>query len=141
MACRVMHGEVHVETRSRFETVDLTRTIEDWLREKGAANGVLTIYIPHTTAAIAVNEAESGLLSDILDLLKELTRPGGGWRHNRIDNNAHAHLGNILVGPSVSVPVRKGRLLLGTWQSVLFIEMDGPRRRRVLLTFVGEVEE
>ncbi|MCE4625474.1 MAG: secondary thiamine-phosphate synthase enzyme YjbQ [Desulfurococcales archaeon] len=141
MGCKVVHGEVGVTSRERFEVVVINREVEAWLRSIRAVDGILTVYVPHTTAAIAVNEAESGLMQDILDILKETTKPGWGWKHNRIDNNAHAHLGNILVGPSVVIPVKSGAMRLGTWQSIMFIEMDGPRRRRVLLTFTGEVEE
>ncbi len=135
---KVEHGSIEVSTSERFEIVDITREVVGWLRSIKASNGVLTVFVPHTTATVAVNERESGLLQDILDLLKSLTNPGGPWRHNRIDNNAHAHLSNVLVGHSACIPVRDGRLLLGTWQSILFIELDGPRRRRVLLTYIGE---
>ena len=141
MACRVVHGEIGVTSRERFEIIPITREVQAWIGSIRARDGVVTVFVPHTTAAIAVNEAERGLMDDILDLLREVTRPGWSWRHNRIDNNAHAHLGNILVGPSISIPVRSGRIRLGTWQSIMFIEMDGPRRRRVLLTFVGDLEE
>ena len=137
-ACRVLHGAVSVETRRRFETIDITGRVAEWLGRMGAWSGVLTVFVPHTTAAVAVNEAEPGLMEDILELLRELTRPGAAWRHNRIDNNAHAHLGNVLVGHSATIPVIDGELALGTWQRIMFIEMDGPRRRRVRLVFTGE---
>lgn len=139
MAVSVVHGVIRVETSSRFEVVDITGRVSEWLRSVGGRSGVLTAFVPHTTAAIAVNEAEPGLMEDIIELLRGLTRPGAPWRHNRIDNNAHAHLGNVIVGHSAVVPVRDGSLDLGTWQRILFIEMDGPRRRRVRLVFTGEI--
>ena len=135
--CSIASGEIGVETRRRFELVDVTGRVEDWLSAHGARDGVLTVFVPHTTAAILINEAEPGLMEDILSLMRELTRPGAGWMHNRIDNNAHAHLGNVLVGPSVSIPVAGGRPRLGTWQRIMLLEMDGPRRRRLVLTFIG----
>jgi secondary thiamine-phosphate synthase enzyme len=135
--CKIVHGEVPIRTNKRFQVLNVTSEVEDWLSRIGARDGILVVYCPHTTAAVAVNEAEGGLLQDIVKLLEDLTKPGGPWMHNRIDSNAHAHLGNILVGSSASIPVRNGRLLTGTWQSVLFIEMDGPRSRRLRLTFVG----
>ena len=139
MTVGVRRGTITVETRSRFDIVNVTGRVASWLAEAGGEEGILNIHVPHTTAAIMINEAESGLLNDIISLMRELTRPGYGWQHNRIDNNAHAHLGNVLVGPGVTVPVGGGRLLLGTWQSILLLEMDGPRRRRLILTFIGEV--
>ena len=84
-----------------------------------------------------MNEAEPGLLEDILDYLSGLTRPGGPWRHNRIDDNAHAHLGQATIGHHASIPLGGGRLLLGTWQRILLVEMDGPRTRRLIVTVLG----
>jgi len=112
--------------------------IENWLRESNVGNGLLLVYTPHTTAALAINEYESGLRQDILEMLKSLTKPDAHWRHNLIDNNAHAHLANVIVGGDKIVPVENGKLTLGTWQRLLFIELDGPRRREVRLVYVGE---
>ncbi|MEB3844845.1 MAG: secondary thiamine-phosphate synthase enzyme YjbQ [Desulfurococcales archaeon] len=136
---RVAHGRIRVVTNERFETLDITGRVQGWLESINGRSGIVTVYVPHTTATIAVNEAEPGLLNDIVDLLKQLTMPGSTrWKHNRIDNNAHAHLSNILVGHSAVIPVMDGRLVLGTWQRIIFIEMDGPRNRSVHLTFIGE---
>lgn len=90
--------------------------------------------------AVAINESESGLREDIIGLLVELSKPNAFWKHNLIDHNAHAHLSNVLVGGERVVPVINGRLALGTWQRIMVIEMDGPRSRRLLLTFIGETE-
>ncbi len=140
MTCQVLQEEISLKTHKRLEVIDLTPTIKSWVSKHSADRGILSIYVPHTTAAIAVNEAESGLLDDILALLSELTKPDSPrWKHNIIDNNAHAHLSNILVGHSATIPVAGGALVLGTWQRILFIELDGPRDRRVFLTFIGEV--
>ncbi len=135
---RFMHGRIPVETASRFQTINVTSKIANWLKEINAHNGILVVYSPHTTATVTVNEAESGLMDDILEVLKQLTYYGKQWKHNRIDNNAHAHLGSILVGNSIIIPVVEGRMELGTWQQVLFIEMDGPRRRTLRLYYLGE---
>ncbi len=134
---RVVRGEVSVETRRRIEVVDVTGQVESWLRRVGAGEGILVVRVPHTTAAVTVNEAEPGLLEDIARLVEELFRPGGDWLHNRIDNNAHAHLAASLIGDSRVVPVESGRLALGTWQRILLVEGDGPRRRRLQLVYIG----
>lgn len=94
------------------------------------AEGTCTVFVRHTTAGVAVNEAESRLLSDVESFLADLV-PDGGWAHDRIDDNADSHLRALLLGPSVTLPVSDGRLDLGTWQSVLLVECDGPRTRTV----------
>ncbi len=134
---RVESTSISVPTSSRFQLVDVTVRIQEWLSTVNAGDGMLLVYSPHTTAGVIVNEAEPGLMEDILDLLREITRPGGGWRHNRIDDNAHAHLAQVLVGNSRVIPVARGSLVLGTWQRVMLLEMDGPRSRRLNLVYIG----
>ena len=84
------------------------------------------IFTKHTTTGIIINENEAGLKSDILTLLNELIPKGKGYLHDRIDNNAHAHLRAVVLGSSVTIPIKRGALALGTWQSILFVECDGP---------------
>ncbi len=128
---------INVNTRSRFDLVDVTSEIAGWISSLKASKGILVVYSPHTTAGIIINEAEPNLVEDIISLLKELTRPGRPWKHNTIDVNAHAHLGQILVGNSRVIPVEDSKLALGTWQRIMLVEMDGPRRRRLHLLFIG----
>jgi len=135
---RVVQGMLEARSRSRFDIVDVTGEVEKWLAQIKAGNGVLVVYTPHTTAALAINEREEGLLDDIVELLKELTKPERRWKHNLVDDNAHAHLGNVIVGGDKVIPVSDGRLALGTWQRLLLLELDGPRVRRINLVYVGE---
>jgi len=136
---RVFFKEIVFSTSSRFEIVDLTSQVERVVRESGVRNGVCVVHAPHATAAIVLNEHETGLLHDIIRFIKELFRPGGDWRHNIIDDNAHAHLASAVIGSTRIIPVRDGELVRGTWQNVLFIEMDGPRSyRRVVVEVMGE---
>jgi secondary thiamine-phosphate synthase enzyme len=135
---RVVQGVLEARSRSRFDIVDVTGEVERWLAQIKAGNGVLVVYTPHTTAALAINEREEGLLEDIVELLKELTKPERRWKHNLVDDNAHAHLGNVIVGGDKVIPVSDGRLALGTWQRLLLLELDGPRVRRINLVYVGE---
>ncbi len=137
MELRILHGEIRVSTRRRIEAVDVTREVERWLSEVGAGDGILVVRVPHTTAAVTINEAEPGLLEDIVRVIEEYFRPGGDWMHNRIDNNAHAHLAASFMGDSRVIPVRGGRPALGTWQRILLVEGDGPRSRRIQLTYIG----
>ncbi|MEF8780650.1 MAG: secondary thiamine-phosphate synthase enzyme YjbQ [Haloferacaceae archaeon] len=107
---------------------DVTDRVEGVL--PADADGVATVFVRHTTAGVVVNEPESGLLGDVESFLSELV-PDEGWSHDRIDDNADAHLRAMLLGESVTVPVRDGELALGTWQAVLLVECDGPRSRTV----------
>ena len=119
-----------VETRRRSEIVDITDEVRRRVRESGVNSGIALIYTPHTTSGLIINEAESGLIEDIVEALDEIV-PKISFRHNRIDNNADAHIKASIVGNSVIVPVENSDLVLGTWQRILFIEFDGPRRRKV----------
>jgi len=135
---RFYFEEIEVASSGRFDTIDVTGKVEGVVRRSGIVNGVVLLYVPHTTAALIVNEAEEGLLEDFIEFFRELTRPGYPWRHNRIDNNAHAHLASALLGPSLLLPVREGGLVRGTWQSIIFLEFDGPRRRRIIVEVFGD---
>jgi len=117
---------ISISTSERLEVRDITDEIDTELPSD--ANGTVTIFLRHTTAGITVNEAESRLLGDFADALDSLV-PDGGWAHDEIDDNADSHVRAMLVGPSVTIPVSNGQLDLGTWQSILLVECDGPRTR------------
>lgn len=135
---KFLEGAIKVYTKSSFEVVDVTGHVEKWVEANNLKNGILLAYIPHTTAALAVNENEAGLKEDIISFLKELTKPEKDWKHNMVDVNAHAHLANIIVGNDRMIPIVKGKPALGTWQRILLIELDGPRERTVKLVYIGE---
>ncbi len=130
--------EFHVSTRPGMNVVDITSRVEEAVARSSVRNGVCLVFVPHATAAIIANEAEPGLIEDYIDLIHELFKPGGPWRHNRIDNNAHAHLASAVIGPSRIFPVINGRLVRGTWQNIMLVELDGPRHRRVIVEVIGE---
>ncbi|NEU56335.1 secondary thiamine-phosphate synthase enzyme YjbQ [Halorussus sp. MSC15.2] len=119
-----------VETDERTEVVDVTDRVAEAVPDD-VGSGLCTVFVRHTTAGVVVQEAESGLLDDIAAFATELAPSDGDYRHDRIDDNADAHLRATVLGESVSVPIEDGELALGTWQSVLFVECDGPRTRRV----------
>jgi len=125
---------VSIETHDRSEVLDVTDAVTEALPER--ANGVATVFVQHTTAGVTVNEAESRLLGDLAAALEQLV-PDTGWAHDEIDDNADGHIRALLVGPSVTVPVSDGRLDLGTWQSVLLVECDGPRTRELQIEVIG----
>ena len=126
-----------VETRERTEVVDVTGLVEGAVRTSGVREGVAVVQTSHTTTAVVINEREGRLMQDLLDWAARMAPDGAGYRHDGTDGNAHAHLRGIMMGASVSVPVTEGRLALGTWQSVLFVELDGPRSRRLHIQVLG----
>ena len=122
-----------VGTRSRTEMTDITRQVAECVRRAGVREGLCTVWIPHTTAGVTVNEgADPSVRRDVLDALNRLVPFEAGYRHT--EGNSAAHIKSSLVGASLSIPVVNGSLLLGTWQSVFFCEFDGPRRRKVHVT-------
>ncbi|MEM2244762.1 MAG: secondary thiamine-phosphate synthase enzyme YjbQ [Archaeoglobaceae archaeon] len=118
---------IEVKTRQRTEIVDITEEVEKLLEGEGVA----LVFTPHTTASIILNEAEGRLLEDIVSTMDKIVPRNSNYRHNEIDNNADAHIKASLLGNSVILPFRDGKLQLGTWQRVLFVEFDGPRTRKV----------
>jgi secondary thiamine-phosphate synthase enzyme len=120
--------EFTVRTDDRVQVVDVTEQVADALPTD--ADGLATVFVSHTTAGVVLNEAESRLLGDVERFVATLA-PEDGWAHDELDGNADAHLRSMLLGRDVTIPVRDGRPALGTWQSVLFVECDGPRDRTI----------
>lgn len=126
--------ELRIHTSAKREMVDLTARVADIVRQSGVADGLCNVYVPHATAAIVVNENDDpNVCVDVLDALDRLI-PDGVWRHDRVDGNAAAHIQATILGPGETLPVHQGRLVLGTWQAVMLVELDGPRSRRVVVT-------
>ena len=121
--------EFAIETSDRLTAVDVTTDIESII-PGSLESGICVCTVQHTTAALIVQEAEPRLLEDLESFLADVV-PDTGWAHDQLDGNADAHLRAALLGPSVTVPVSDGELALGTWQSILLVECDGPRRRSV----------
>jgi len=125
---------LNVPTRQRMEFIDITGRIRETIRENGWSSGLLTVYCPHTTAAITINEnADPSVQADIVNTLAKLVPDRGAYRH--MEGNSDAHIKASLVGPSEQVIVHAGELVLGTWQGIFFCEFDGPRQRRVHVHF------
>lgn len=124
-----------LKTRSRAEMVDITAQIQGAVAEASMRDGICVVYVPHTTAAVTINEgADPSVCFDILKRLKELVPEGAGYRH--AEGNSDSHIKAALVGSSVTVIVEDGHLVLGTWQKVFFCEFDGPRTRTVMLKMI-----
>ena len=125
-----------LNTNKNFEIIDITSKIND---EINIGEGIVNIFSKHSTSAIVVNENENGLLEDLELMLNDLVSDKYSWKHDLIDNNARSHLKSFLLSSSETIPISDGKLDLGTWQSVFFIELDGPRKNRTVnLTFISD---
>jgi len=129
---------IELDSGKAVEVMDITDSVNEALRESGVVKGICLVYTIHTTTGLTVNEADTALIKDILSLLERLAPQSAGYLHDRSDGNAHAHLRATLLGSSVVIPVEQNRLVLGTWQRILFFELDGPRRRRVYVKAVSD---
>ncbi|MCZ7393189.1 MAG: secondary thiamine-phosphate synthase enzyme YjbQ [Candidatus Methanoperedens sp.] len=126
-----------IKTTARTELIEITDRVRAIVKESGAKDGICVISTRHTTSGIIVNENERGLRSDILAMLETLVPENRNYAHNQIDNNADSHLRAVLLGNSEIIPVEDGHLILGTWQSIFFVELDGPRNRSVNVKIIG----
>ena len=126
--------EIGLKTSKRSEMIDITQMVEEELRTADLREGMAVVYVPHTTAGITINEnADPSVRSDIQETLSRLVPYGAGYSH--LEGNADSHIKASLMGSSVTVIVEGGKLRLGTWQGIFFCEFDGPRSRRVWLSF------
>lgn len=139
----VHHREFVVETRGHGHVVDLSSEIDRWLAELGGCDGILSVFVPGSTAAVTTIEYEEGALRDLHEALETIAPSEGEYHHDRRwgDGNGFSHLRAALLGPSLTVPVAAGSSIRGTWQQVVVVDCDNrPRRRRVVLSFIGESE-
>jgi len=131
-----MIHRLEIATGSRAQMVDVTGEVQRAISESGVQEGFCHIYVPHTTAGIAINEnADPSVAQDILAVLEKIAPRGGSYRH--LEGNADSHVKASIVGSSETVLIEGGRLVLGTWQGLFLCEFDGPRRRRLLVKVVG----
>ncbi len=138
MSCKVFIKELEFSTEDKFQVIPITSEVASAVRESGIKDGYVLVFAPHATAAVILNEYEPRIASDYVEWIKKCIPPNHNWRHNEIDNNAHAHIASALIGPSRILPVREGEILRGTWQEILFLELDGPRaRRKILIQVMG----
>ena len=139
----IISKSLKISSSSNFQIMDITRDVVAVLneinKENKMDNGIVNIFTKHSTSAIRVNENEKGLLLDFEKALKDIVKEKDNYKHDFIDNNAASHIRAFLLGSSETIPIVDGRLDLGTWQSIFFVELDGPRSNRIVeLTFIGE---
>lgn len=126
--------ELKIHTSKKCEVIDITQKVAEVVKAANVDDGLCCVFVPHVTAAVVINENDDMQIGlDLLDALDKLV-PEGGWRHDKVDSNGAAHLKASILGPSETIPIQKGRLAFGTWQAILFVELDGPRDRKVIVT-------
>jgi len=128
-----------INTDKRRDYINITPTVDEVLIKSGIKEGMVLVSAMHITAAVYVNDAESGIISDIDEMLEQIAPYGRQYEHhNTGEDNGDAHLKNILVHHQVIIPVTEGKLDLGPWQQVYYAEFDGLRRKRVIIKIMGE---
>ncbi len=126
---------IKVKTKAKTELIDITSEIQDLVRSSGLDEGFCMLYVPHTTAAVTINEsADPSVKTDILMILNKIVPWEAGYRH--LEGNSPAHIKATIVGASELISIEKGNLVLGTWQGIFFCEFDGPRTRKLHVKFI-----
>jgi secondary thiamine-phosphate synthase enzyme len=135
---KIFSDEINIKTSKDLEIVDISSNISEIVKSSKIKHGIVNIFTRHSTSAIVINENETRLIKDFENLLMKIVIEDENYGHDIIDNNAAAHLRSFLLGGSQSVPIENGHLDLGTWQSIFFVELDGPRNRKVKITIMGQ---
>ena len=126
---------ITVATKRKDQIVDITETVETHLRDAKNEEGICVLFIAHTTCAITTADLDPGTDLDFLDVLRRLL-PQIRYRHPHDPAHAHDHILSAIIGPSLTLPYRNRQLLLGTWQRVVLVELDGPRQRTLHISFI-----
>jgi secondary thiamine-phosphate synthase enzyme len=133
----VHHEKVSLETGKRETTIDVTSRVRAAVTRSKVREGLCTVSVAHTTAAVFVNEnADPDVQRDLLHQLEKIVPKDGDYRH--AEGNSAAHIKAVLVGSDVTLSVHEGELVLGTWQGIYFAEFDGPRERSATVTVIGD---
>ncbi|MCD4666519.1 secondary thiamine-phosphate synthase enzyme YjbQ [archaeon] len=126
--------EFYVETNKRTEMIDITKQVEDFVKDE--KDGLVNVYVPHASASVIINENDDpNICLDILNFLEKQI-PQGKWKHDIRDGNADSHIKVSILGSSQIIPFKNGKLLLGQWQAIMLVELDGSRKRKIILTKV-----
>lgn len=135
------HGYIKLETQGEPDIIDITNRVQDIIGKSGLIWGIVTVFCPGSTGAITTLEFEPGLLKDLPEALERFAPHDAVYEHHLRwkDGNGHSHVRAAVIGPSVSVPILNGELQLGTWQQIVFVELDvRPRTRKLIVMTVGD---
>lgn len=134
----MFYYEFTISTDKEEEIIDITDKILGIVKKSGCNDGLVHIFIPHATAVVILNEsADPSIKIDFMKAIEKIIPKRAGYLHDRIDMNAAAHIKSALTRSSITIPLKDGRLILGTWQSIMFCEFDGPRSsRRIIVQII-----
>lgn len=140
---KAVFTDLEIDTTKEFELVDVTKKVGDAVSKSGVKNGMVIVYSPHTTGLVRISESEQGLMKDYENAFEKIVPKKGEYGHNKsnVDSrpNAHSHLRSMLVNTSETIPIRDGKMALGTWQTIFFVEFDGSRKgRKLTVEVMGE---
>jgi secondary thiamine-phosphate synthase enzyme len=138
---KILTKELKLSTNGLAEMIDITDDVQAMLTKNGFREGNVTLFVPGSTGALTTIEYEPGLLRDYPEFFEKIIPSNVSYHHDNTwhDGNGHSHLRASLQGPSLVVPFAEGRLLLGTWQQIIFVDFDNrPRTRRIVVQFIGE---
>lgn len=128
--------EIKLSTTKKQEIVDITDSVQEIISKSKVKDGICNLFVLGATAAIIINENDDpNICLDLIDCLDKIA-PQGVWRHDKVDSNASAHIKSAILGPSETVPITDGKLDLGTWQSIMLADFDGPRSERIVFVKV-----
>jgi len=135
---KIKNHVIEFESKSKFQYVDITDEVERLIKEEGIKEGIAILHEIHTTGAIVIQENDPTIHEDTQEILEEIVPTNKNYRHGYEGSiNAAAHIRNQLLGSNVSIPIMNGKLALGTWQRIFFIEMFRPRHRKVVVSVIG----
>ncbi|VUT27167.1 MAG: hypothetical protein MASP_01976 [Candidatus Methanolliviera sp. GoM_asphalt] len=140
---KIISRRLNFKTRGETDIIDITSDISDEIKNSGVKDGIVTIFVPGSTGAVTTIEYEPGLLKDLPAMLERIAPKEIEYEHEKRwhDGNGHSHVRASLLGPSITVPFEDGRLTLGTWQQIVFVELDNrSRSREVVLQIMGDEE-
>jgi secondary thiamine-phosphate synthase enzyme len=131
----IIHDSVSINTSKETQIIDLTDRINHHLEKTPIVRGLVNLITIHTTTALTINENDKDLWSDLLVKFSQITPRRENYHHKP---NAHAHILSSMIKPDITIPIISGKMTLGTWQRILFLELDGPRMRNIQVTIIGE---
>ena len=134
----VHSAQLRVSTEGNGDIIDITRGVQEVVQTSGVRDGIVNVFVAHSTAAVGLIEYETGGVRDLKETMDRLVPPAARYHHNEVqgDTNAHAHLQAAVIGPSETVPLKDGRILTGTWQQFVLIDFDDTHRERTVLVQV-----
>ena len=140
---KIFFDEIKCPSTKDFEMIPITNKVNESIKKSGVKNGSVTVFSQHTTASVRVSEGEEGLLNDYQRFFEKIVPRKGEYSHNSTNvdgrKNAHAHLQSAILNSSETILIKDGKMMLGTWQTIFFIELDGARpERKVVVQVIGE---